>query len=502
MNLKLISMELFLLFWGILLLVLNFLGVKKSKSLGTIAIVGIIIDSVLGFVLLIDKNMLICKYNNELYKGFSYYLDPLSFFFKELFCLIFLIVFLISIDYFNEESSYNSEYFALLTITCVGMMMMVSSGDFLLLFISMELISIPLYILAAFNKNRRESSEAGFKYFITGAFSSALFLFGVSILYGNSGSFIFLSDKYGLKFATILSNTDITSLNTFSQSFSGAVMLGITLIILGLGFKIAASPFHMWAPDVYEGAPTPVTALISVGPKIAGIAVILRFFMGGLSSLIQFWAPVFSIMALLSIIIGNLSALRQKNIKRLLAYSGIAQIGYILLGLIGSSRDSKLGITSVLFYITVYAITNLGAFSVAILCEKYYKSDNFEDFTGLNRKSQALTFIMTISLLSLAGIPPLAGFIGKFYLFMSAYNAFDHKLALFVLIAIVFSVISLFYYLRVLKVMYFEEPSNQEAFLIPGSYMIALCISTLAICFLGLIPSFYSLIYYLSSFIS
>ncbi len=490
-------MEIFLFIWALLVLFIDLVGVKRKKTLATVSMVGIVIDALIGILLLTGKSTFLQKPNGDCFAGFLYITDPMSLYFKELFCLITFIVLLISSDYLKYKKLPQGEYYPLMLFITVGMMMMASAGDFLLLFISMELISIPLYVLAALDKSSKASTEAGFKYFVLGAFSSALLLYGISIIYGNSGSLVFVKTmKQDL--LTIITGSTLGNLSAFSPTFSGAFMLGLVFIIAGIGFKLAAAPFHMWSPDVYEGAPLPVTAFISVGPKAAGVAVLTRLFIEGLGEVSSSWTPIFAIIALLSIIVGNLSALRQNNIKRLLAYSGISQMGYLLLGLVGISGDIHIARVSVLFYITIYCLTNLGAFTVAILCSMYYDSENIQDYRGLYKKSPSLAAIMLISVLSLAGIPPLAGFVGKFYLFASAYSAFDHRLVSFVLMAIVFSVISLFYYLRILKYMYFTEDDTTGPIVIPGTFKVALSISALAILFLGLVPLFHQLVEYIA----
>lgn len=494
-------MELFLLLWGILIIVLISSGIRNKRAIAITSLVGIVIDAIIGLLTLSARNLILEAPGGETFQGFVFFVDPLALFFKELFCLILFISILISIDYSEKNSNFHVEYYALLLFIGLGMMIMASAGDFLLLFLSMELVSIPLYILAGFNKKDRASAEAGLKYFILGAFSSALLLYGISLLYGYSGSMAFIA-KGNPGIFTILSKIPGNDLASIIPGVPNILVLGTIFLILGFGFKIAAAPFHMWAPDVYEGAPIPVTAFISVGPKAAGIAVIIRFFAEGLSPYIHFWAPVLAILAMLSILIGNLAALRQTDIRRLLAYSGIAQMGYILLGFIGVAGDAALAKSSVIFYLTVYVLTNLGAFAVATLCSLHYETTNYEKFTGLQRKSPSLAFIMALAMLSLAGIPPLAGFMGKFYLFASAYTAYQSKLAAFVLIAIIFSVMSLFYYLNVLRYMFFEKTEDEKPLIIPGTFKIALSISTLAILLLGLTPSFYTLVTFVSRFLA
>lgn len=497
MNLVSISMEIFLFIWALIVLSIDLVGVKRKKILATVSLVGILIDALIGIFLLAGKNTFLHKPGGDCFAGFLYITDPMSLYFKELFCLIAFIVVLISSDYLKYKNLPQGEFYPLTLIITVGMMMMASAGDFLLLFISFELMSIPLYVLAALDRSSKASTEAGFKYFIMGVFSSALMLYGISIMYGNSGSLVFIKSM-SQDMLTIITGSTQGNLNTFSPTFSAVFMLGLIFIMAGICFKLAAAPFHMWSPDVYEGAPLPVTAFISVGPKAAGVAVLLRLFMEGLGELAADWAPVFAIIALLSIIVGNLSSLRQNNIKRLLAYSGISQMGYLLLGFVGITGDANLARVSVLFYITVYCLTNLAAFSVAAVCSLYYDSENIQDYRGLSRKSPSLAAIMLLAVFSLAGIPPLAGFVGKFYLFASAYSAFNHRLVSFVLVAIIFSVISLFYYLRILKYMYFTDDTSTGPIVIPGTFKIALSITTLAILFLGLVPSFHKLVEYIA----
>ena len=492
-------MEIFLLVWGVFLIFLSLSGIRKY-TLGILAVTGVSIDAIIGAITLYGKNTLLMAARGEVFRGFVFVIDPYALFFKELFCVILLLVFLLSLDYSERHQDFHREYYPLLLFSGIGMIAIASAGDLLLMFISMELICIPLYMLAGFRKNRKESAEASLKYFVLGAFSSAFFLLGISFLFGVSGSFAFIN-KAQSTISLITQRPDGSPIITGLQGLPDLFMLGMIFFLIGSGLKIAAAPFHMWAPDVHEGAPFPVTAFISVGPQAAGIAVFLRFFVEGVPGYASTWAYLIAIVGILSIFIGNMAALRQDNIKRLLAYSSIAQTGYMLIGITGLTGDAELATFSVIFYITVYTAANLGAFAVAMLCSQYYGSENSSSFKGLWEKSPAIASIMLLALLSMAGIPPLAGFTGKFFLFSSAYSAFQNKFALFVLIAIILSVISLSYYLRVLRHMFFETSENEKQLQIPGPFKIALSVSTLVIISLGLMPQACSLIEKVSRFL-
>ncbi|MBI2252691.1 MAG: NADH-quinone oxidoreductase subunit N, partial [Armatimonadetes bacterium] len=334
-----------------------------------------------------------------------------------------------------------------------------SSNELITLFVSLELVSIPLYILASFNRNDQKSAEAGLKYFLLGALSSGILLYGMSLIYGTLQT-------------TFLTNI-LLKLSKLEE-FPLALILGLIFVLAGLGFKIASAPFHMWAPDVYQGAPTPITAFISIGPKAAGIAVLSRLFLGYFITLKPDWTFILSILSIFSMTIGNLAALSQTNFKRMLAYSGIAQIGYILIGLTSASVS---GLSGVLFYILIYALTNLGAFSIIIIYALETGSEEIKDYAGLVKRSPLLASILFLALLSLAGVPPLSGFIGKFYLFTSAFQA---KLYFLVFMGIINSVISLYYYLSVSL----EDTPLKVNF----SFKLALSLALIGIVFLGLYP--------------
>lgn len=472
------SFEVCLLVLALVILLMDAFGYPVKRNLGYLAALGILATGLLGSHL--------WGVHTTLFGG-MWILDPLAFFFKEVFLLLTFIVALVSLDYFEKKSRYQGEYYTILVLVCLGMTMLVSSAELVTLFVSLELISIPLYVLAGFLKHDLKSNEAGIKYFLLGAFASGIIVFGMSLIYGATGT-------------TLLSDIAKRILELGAGSALGsnpmnlALLVGALFLVVGFGFKIAAAPFHMWAPDVYQGAPTPVTALISVGPKCAGIAIIARVFLGSLlhlqsSGAFQLdWRTALALLAVLSMTVGNLAALPQINMKRLLAYSGIAQIGYLLVGLAAATPN---GLTAVLFYVVVYALTNLGAFGVVILHATYTRSEEIDDYAGLAKRSPTMAFVLLLAFLSMAGAPPLAGFVGKFFLFTAAYQA---GLWWLVIIAVINSVISLFYYLKVLRVCYFEEPTRQTPMVIPAPFRLSLGISILAIVFLGLLPAYFFLV--------
>lgn len=409
-------------------------------------------------------------------QGFTF--DRFAFFFKELFLIITLIVIFLSMDFFKRLTHGRGEVYPLLLCVVLGMMFLVSATELILFFVAVELISIPLYAMAAFktgNSRTHLSGEAGLKYFLMGASASALLLYGMSLVYAVTGT-TYLNEI--AKFVT----HDVPMIKP-------ALFIGLLFMLGGLAFKIAAAPFHMWAPDVYEGAPTPIVAFLSVAPKIAGIAVLMRLFILFFPALLSNWTLLFAILAASSMIIGNLLALHQENVKRMLAYSGIAQIGYILVGLASAQQGNLTGLEGAVFYLVAYAVTNLTAFGVIIyLTVTTGKGEFVQDFRGLSTRSPWLAFIMLIALLSLAGVPPLVGFMGKFYLFMGAVKS---NLVWLAALGALNSVISLFYYLRIAKAMYLEEAPEEEMSSIPLAKKLSVVLWTtlFSVIILGVYPA-------------
>jgi len=358
--------------------------------------------------------------------------DGLALFFKMVIILGTLLTLLISFRYFKSRSThYPAEFLAVLLFSAAGASALASAQEIITLYVSLETLTISSYLLASFMKKDKGSNEAGMKYLLLGAFSSALLLFGLSYIYGLTGT-------------TLIAGI-AKSLST--QTTSPMLVLALILVIAGLGFKISIAPFHMWTPDVYEGAPTPVTAFLSVVSKTAGFAAFIRIFWVGLSSLsaTPIWVGLFAVLAVMSIVLGNLEAIPQKNIKRMMAYSSIAQAGYISTGFLAGG---PMGLTAVLFYLFVYLFANLGTFLAIVIVAHKTGSEQIEDYAGMWKRSPLIGVVLLVCLLSLAGVPPFAGFSGKWYLFGAAVHMGYTWLAL---VGMVFSVISLFYYLQVVR---------------------------------------------------
>ncbi len=403
--------------------------------------------------------------------------DPLAQIFKVMLLLAGAITSLMAIA--DEGVGDKGEFYLIILIATLGGVMMSSANDLIMVFVALETLSIPLYMLASFKRNELKSVEGGLKYFLYGSFASAIMLFGFSLLYGFAGT---------------------TSLEGIATAMSGmgdgivAVMVALVMVIVGFGFKISAVPFHFWTPDVYEGAPTPVTAFVSVSSKAASFALMVRFMaevfpvdvvVGGV--VIQdFWVSLLVVLSILSMTLGNVVALRQSNIKRLLAYSSIAQAGYTLMGVVSlQATDQSFAVASVSFYMFMYIFTNLLAFGGLILFISVTGKEEIKDLAGLNRRSPWLALAITLALLSLAGIPPAAGFFGKFFLFQATVNA---NLVGLALIAVVNAIIALYYYLVVIKVMYVDVgPDDDKPINIPRSYAWALGITTIVVVLLGTI---------------
>jgi NADH-quinone oxidoreductase subunit N len=367
----------------------------------------------------------------------QYLSDPFALFFKIVFLVSAALILLMSIGYLKVEGVDKGEFYGLILFATLGMMLMASAVDLLILYIGLETMSISIYILAGFLKKERRSNEAALKYLLMGGFSSAVILYGIVMLYGLTGAL-------GLK--------DIALALTADKLTNPALILAMVMLAAGFGFKIAAVPFHMYIPDVYEGAPTPVAALLSAASEIAGLAILLRVFLVAIPGLQVRWALLFYVLSLLTMTVGNVVAIAQSNIKRMLAYSSIAHIGYLLIGVVAGR---ELGISATLLYTLVYALMTLGAFAMVILlCVGEVKGERIDDFTGLAQRSPMAAAVMLIFLLSLAGVPPTAGFVGKLYLFGAAIERGYVWLAV---IAVVNSAISLFYYMKVAMAMYMRD---------------------------------------------
>jgi NADH-quinone oxidoreductase subunit N len=371
-------------------------------------------------------------------------IDAYGAFWKLLLYFVTGLTILLSHSYLKEERLYFGEYYGFVLLSLSGMMVMVSSADLLTLYLGTELMSLSLYVMAGLKRSEPRSLEASAKYFVLGAFSSGILLYGISLLYGATGS---------------------TRLPEIAAAISGRnlddplLLFATILLTVGFGFKLAVVPFHMWTPDVYQGAPTSVTAFMAVASKAASFGAFLRVFMEGLGGLKANWSAMFLLLCLATLILGNILALVQTNVKRMLAYSSIAHAGYALIGVVATGHmGNSSGIASVLLYLSLYAFMTFGAFAiVAMLRKGGIEGENIDDFTGLAKRHPVAALLMLIFMVSLAGIPPTAGFIGKLYVFMSAVEAGLPWLAA---VALIFAVISAYYYLRLVMVMYMREPSD------------------------------------------
>ena len=401
--------------------------------------------------------------------GGIYTVDLFAFFFKVMAVVSTGLVILSAIEFMRERTPYRGEFYSLLLFATLGIGLIAAATDLILIYLAIELLSITSYILTGYLREDPKSNEAAIKYFLYGAVASAVMLYGMSLLYGATGS-------------TNLSEI-ATALGDATASLQGIIFPAVVLLLAGFGFKIGAVPFHQWAPDAYEGAPTPVTAFLSVGPKAAGFAVLARVFLTALPSFQPDRIALLAAISAVTMTLGNLVAIWQKNIKRMLAYSSIAQAGYILLGMVAASA---LGMTSLVFYLIIYIFGNLGAFIVIITFSNGGGGDSIEDYAGLSQRSPGLALAMLLFLLSLAGIPPLAGFIGKFYLFAAVMK---EGFLWLVLVAVLNSIVSLYYYLQVVRQMYIIPPRTEEP--VPASRALsgALLIALAGVLLLGIYPA-------------
>ncbi|WP_347487822.1 NADH-quinone oxidoreductase subunit N [Desulfoscipio sp. XC116] len=451
-----LTLEMLTAILGLGVLILGIIVPKGSKhGLGWVSLLGI-----LGIMAVAVS---LWGESRELLNG-MYLLDNYALFWKITFLTAAALV-ILGCMRFVDKMGDQAEYYSITIFATLGMMIMASAGDFITLYLGLELMTISFIILVCFRKLDAKSVEAGIKYLLLAGMSSAVLLYGLSLLYGLTGSI------------TMLEVSKITAM----QPLSPALMLALVMVIAGLGFKISAVPFHMWSPDVYEGAPTPVTAYLAVGSKAASLAIILRLFIAGLPGVWENWAMVMAILAAVTIIVGNLVAIPQTNIKRMLAYSSIAQAGYILVGLVTATEA---GIKGVMFYAFLYVFATMGAFIVVAYFYNNTGSDELKDYAGLSQRSPLLAAVMLIALLSMAGIPPLAGFVGKFYLFKTIVDGY----LWLVFIGLIMSMVSVYYYLRVALVMYRDEPIDATPIKVSSPVAVTLIVTMIATLVIGVYP--------------
>ena len=455
-DLLLLLPEIFLTCWLCVILIVDFAFPRLPKEqIAYLSVVGLVVT--LGCLAWFDLNHI----SGALF-GDMFVLDRMALFFKMFIVGATIFVVLASMEYVNRFAFFRGEYYFLVVMSALGMMFMASANDLLSVFVTLEFSTFGFYVLVAYLRNDLASNEAGIKFFILGVFAAGLLAYGISLVYGETGTLVFSEMA--------------------SASATPGLTIGFLLIFAALGFKIGAVPFHSWIPDTYHGAPTPVTAFLSIAPKGAAFAILLRIFFVALASFKPTWIFLLVGVSILSMTYANIVAIAQRNIKRLLAYSGIAQIGNVLIGL---AAGTKMGNDAILFYLLAYLFANIGAFAVVIAVSHAIGSDEIEDYSGLNRRSPFLAFAMLVLLLSLAGVPPLAGFIGKLYIFVAAIKEGLYTL---ITVGLINIVISLYYYLIVVKAMYINEPIDLSPMSISGPLKAVVYVGLAGTLLIGIYP--------------
>src|SRR5574341_1156816 len=440
-TLLLILPEIVLSIFGLLILLFDLL--LRERGQGLMAWIAL-----LGFIGALAATLYLWGANHPLFAN-MYVVDTFSLFFKLIAAVAGIVIVLASIDYLRHRTPYKGDFFALFTFSILAMMLMASSTSLLMIYLSIEFLSYTSYLLTGFMREDKKSNEASIKYFLYGAITSAVMLYGLSLLYGVTGSLN-------------LSEMAFAFSSTADHSVRALALISTALVLAGFGIKISLVPFHQWAPDAYEGAPTPVTAFLSVGPKAAGFALLLRLVLTALPAFQDNWTSLLGVISIATMTLGNLVAIQQTNVKRLLAYSSIAQAGYMLIGLVGvnlSGNSPFSGLNGVLIYLAAYLFTNLGAFICVIAIENATGAVEISEYAGLMRRAPLIAAMLVLFFLSLAGIPPTAGFIGKFFVFAAALREGFLFLAA---VGVVNSVISVFYYFSIIRAAFFIEPKDSS----------------------------------------
>jgi NADH-quinone oxidoreductase subunit N len=461
-NLRLILPEIILCVFAIFIILLDpFLSKERKMISGHVAWIAV--------VLAFFANLSLWDLQETTFSD-MFLVDNYATFFKFIFLASSFLIIFVSMNYLKREEILHGEYFGLILFSTLGMMLLASGFDLVIIFLGLEIMSVSLYVLTGFRKGDLKSNEAALKYFLMGAFATGFLLYGIVMMYGSVGS-------------TNLEQI-IKTIALGEAGSSLMVWAGAGLLLVGFGFKIAAVPFHMWVPDVYQGAPTPITAFISAGPKAAGFAALLRVFLFSFVTIKVDWTTIVWIMAALTMTVGNIIAIAQSDIKRMLAYSSIAHAGYVLVALVAGGET---GISSALFYLLSYTFMNIGAFTVVILLgRKGQENTGLDDYSGLATRSPLLAIMMSVFMFSLAGFPPTAGFMGKFYVFGAAVKSGFVGL---VVIGVLNSLVSVYYYLRVVVIMFMRAP-EPEAQRIPIAFGtgLVLLISVWGVLHLGILP--------------
>jgi NADH-quinone oxidoreductase subunit N len=449
---------------SVLPIVILYLGLYKvQKALLPVTVVGLL-AALVAAVMQWGNNAVPIYHGMMLFNNFSVAFSVIS-------IISTILILLLSKGYFERISSHIAEYYAIILFSLAGIIVMVSFHNLTMLFIGIEIMSVSLYILAGIRKSDFASNEAALKYFLMGAFSTGFLLFGITLIYGASGSF----------------DLDLIRdwVVTHPRNIDPLFYTGVMLIIIGLCFKVGAAPFHFWTPDVYEGSPSLITLFMSTVVKVAGFAAFLRLFSACFSTIAPFWTPVLLVITIITLFIGNITALYQQSFKRMMAFSSISHAGYLLFAIVALGSGSA---NSIFVYATAYSIASIIAFGALILVRQQTGTDNFEGFNGMAKKNPFLAIVLTISMLSLAGIPLTAGFIGKFFMFSGALSQYNVWL---VIVAVVNAIISIFYYFRVIIAMYFRSAERAEVE-VPPYYKFVLGFSAIVTIVIGIYPAFIS----------
>jgi len=450
---------------SVLPLLLLYLGLYKAKNaLLPVTIVGLLVA--LGLAVA-QWN----KVNLPIYHGMMLF-DRFAIAFSAVTIISTILILMLSRDYFERISSNVAEYYAVILFALAGIVVMVSYHNLTMLFIGIEIMSVSLYILAGIKKSDFASNEAALKYFLMGAFSTGFLLFGIALIYGSAGSF----------------DMDVIrdwALTHTHKTVDPMFYTGILFMIIGLCFKVGAAPFHFWTPDVYEGSPTLITAFMSTVVKTAGFAAFLRLFSTCFAPVSEVWLPALIAITIITLFIGNITALYQQSFKRMLAFSSISHAGYLLFAIVGLGANSA---NSVFVYATAYSVASIIAFAALILVEQQTGNDKYENFNGLGKSNPFLAFVLTIAMLSFAGIPLTAGFVGKFFMFSGALGHLQIGL---VIVAVINAIISIFYYFRVIIAMYFRG-AERSGLVVPGYVNVVLALSVVITLIIGIYPGFIS----------
>jgi NADH-quinone oxidoreductase subunit N len=474
MNLSLMSLELAVVALGILVLLVDlWLPVERKRPLGYVAAAALALLFLNTFT-----SHCSCAGEGEAFGG-MFVQDGLAVFFKRFFLLAGVLVLILAVEFSDRIAAGISEYYSLIVFALAGMLFAASANDFAMLFVSIELITVTFYVLTSFTRGKAQALEAGVKYLILGALSSAFMVYGIALVWGTTGKFNF--DELSAVAAKFADNK--------------LFLFGVLFVLVGLGFKIAAFPFQMWTPDVYQGAPTPTTAFLAVGSKAAGFVLLLRFLFGAIPEVTAQWANLLIVISAVTILYGNLCAIPQRNLKRLLGYSSISHAGYLLLGVATMAtmgEGATAGGSAVLYYLGGYLFTTLAAFVVIAVVLRHVDNDDISGLAGLHQRSPLLAITLTLAMVSLAGIPPLAGFFGKFLLLKAILEqgVTNHGYYCLAFAAIAGVVISLYYYFGVIKAIYFGTSKGEvTAIQLSGPLKMAMCGCVVGMFWLGVAPN-------------